>query len=62
MKAIDDAGGIMTADDLKSYQAVIRAPVRGNYRGYDIVSMPLALFRRRRAAGDPEHPRRLSDG
>ena len=31
----------MTADDLKSYQAVIRAPVRGNYRGYDIVSMPL---------------------
>ena len=31
----------MTADDLKSYQAVIRAPVRGTYRGYDIVSMPL---------------------
>jgi len=31
----------VTADDLKSYQAVIRAPVRGNYRGYDIVSMPL---------------------
>lgn len=40
-KAVSDAGGIMTADDLKSYQAVIRAPVRGNYRGYDIVSMPL---------------------
>ena len=40
-KAIADAGGIMTTDDLKSYQAVIRAPVRGNYRGYDIVSMPL---------------------
>jgi gamma-glutamyltranspeptidase/glutathione hydrolase len=31
----------MTADDLKSYQAVMRAPVRGSYRGYDIVSMPL---------------------
>ncbi len=31
----------MTSDDLKSYQAVIRSPVRGNYRGYDIVSMPL---------------------
>ena len=30
----------MTPDDLKSYQAVIRAPVRGSYRGYDIVSMP----------------------
>jgi gamma-glutamyltranspeptidase / glutathione hydrolase len=40
VKAIGDAGGIMTSDDLKSYQAVIRAPVRGSYRGYDIVSMP----------------------
>ena len=30
----------MTSDDLKSYQAIIRAPVRGSYRGYDIVSMP----------------------
>ncbi len=40
VKAIGDAGGIMTYDDLKSYQAVIRAPVRGSYRGYDIVSMP----------------------
>jgi len=28
-------------DDLKSYQAIIRTPVRGSYRGYDIVSMPL---------------------
>ena len=40
VKAIRDAGGIMTSDDLKSYQATIRAPVRGSYRGYDIVSMP----------------------
>ena len=40
-KAVSNAGGIMTADDLKSYQAVIRSPVRGSYRGYDIVSMPL---------------------
>ena len=31
----------MTPDDLKSYPAVIRTPVRGSYRGYDIVSMPL---------------------
>ena len=38
--AIRDAGGIMTTEDLKSYQAVIRAPVRGSYRGYDIVAMP----------------------
>src|SRR6476661_1427612 len=40
-KAVRDGGGIMTADDLKSYQAVVRSPVRGSYRGYDIVSMPL---------------------
>jgi gamma-glutamyltranspeptidase / glutathione hydrolase len=40
VKAIGEAGGIMTLDDLKSYQAIIRAPMRGSYRGYDIVSMP----------------------
>lgn len=39
--AVRDAGGIMTSDDLKSYAATIRKPVRGTYRGYDIVSMPL---------------------
>ena len=41
VKAVRDAGGIMTTDDLRSYQAILRAPVRGSYRGYDIVSMPL---------------------
>ena len=41
VKAIDDAGGIMTLDDLKSYAPAIREPVRGSYRGYDVVSMPL---------------------
>jgi len=40
-KAVRDAGGIMTADDLKSYQAILRAPVLGTYRGYEIVAMPL---------------------
>jgi gamma-glutamyltranspeptidase / glutathione hydrolase len=38
---IRDAGGIMTLEDLKAYQPVIREPVRGSYRGFDIVSMPL---------------------
>jgi gamma-glutamyltranspeptidase/glutathione hydrolase len=37
---VREAGGIMTPDDLKSYRPVIRAPVRGNYRGFDIISMP----------------------
>jgi gamma-glutamyltranspeptidase/glutathione hydrolase len=40
VKSIREAGGIMTLDDLKSYRPVIRSPVRGSYRGYDIVSMP----------------------
>jgi gamma-glutamyltranspeptidase/glutathione hydrolase len=40
VKSIGEAGGIMTTDDLESYQPVIRAPVLGSYRGYDIVSMP----------------------
>ena len=32
--------GLITAADLKNYKVVERVPVRGNYRGYDIVSMP----------------------
>src|SRR5262245_41831325 len=38
--AVRKAGGIMTTEDLKNYSAVLRTPVRGTYRGYDIVSMP----------------------
>jgi gamma-glutamyltranspeptidase/glutathione hydrolase len=38
---IQTAGGIITRDDLKSYRPLWREPVRGTYRGYDIVSMPL---------------------
>ncbi|WP_319797720.1 gamma-glutamyltransferase [Nitrobacter sp.] len=40
--AIRAASGIMTLDDLKSYRPLVREPVRGSYRGYDIVSMPLS--------------------
>jgi gamma-glutamyltranspeptidase/glutathione hydrolase len=38
--AIRAAGGIITPADLKHYRPEIRTPVRGSYRGYDIVSMP----------------------
>src|SRR5450755_732747 len=38
--AVQKAGGIMTADDLKKYQAIERPALRGSYRGFDIVSMP----------------------
>ena len=32
--------GLMTMDDLRGYVAKERPPVRGNYRGYEIISMP----------------------
>jgi len=38
--AVKAKGGIFSLDDLKSYQPYIRVPVKGNYRGYDIYSMP----------------------
>jgi gamma-glutamyltranspeptidase/glutathione hydrolase len=38
--ALHAEGGVMTLDDLKDYRAVLRSPVRGSYRGYEIVSMP----------------------
>lgn len=32
--------GLMTMEDLRGYLAKERAPVRGNYRGHEIISMP----------------------
>ena len=34
-------GGLITKEDLAAYQPVIRQPIRGTYRGYEIASMPL---------------------
>ena len=39
-RAVTEAGGDMTTEDLANYRAVTREPVRGTYRGYEIVSMP----------------------
>ena len=33
-------GGLITKEDLAKYSPVIRKPIHGNYRGYDIHSMP----------------------
>jgi gamma-glutamyltranspeptidase/glutathione hydrolase len=33
-------GGIITKPDLAQYQAKVRAPVRGTFRGYEVISMP----------------------
>jgi gamma-glutamyltranspeptidase/glutathione hydrolase len=31
--------GLITRDDLKNYQAKQRAPIRGTYRGYEVIGM-----------------------
>ncbi|HWM83067.1 MAG TPA: gamma-glutamyltransferase [Pseudolabrys sp.] len=38
--AVREAGGTMTAADLRGYEARLRAPVSGTYRGYTVLSMP----------------------
>src|ERR1039458_3782024 len=38
--AIDKGGGLVTAADLAAYEVKEREPVRGSYRGYDIISAP----------------------
>ncbi|HZZ24319.1 MAG TPA: gamma-glutamyltransferase [Roseiarcus sp.] len=40
VEAVNAVGGRMTIEDLANYRAVERQPVRGTYRGYDVVSMP----------------------
>jgi gamma-glutamyltranspeptidase / glutathione hydrolase len=38
--AIQQGGGLVTADDLAHYQVEEREPLRGIYRGYEIISAP----------------------
>lgn len=33
-------GGLISHSDLENYQALVREPVRGTYRGYEIISQP----------------------
>jgi len=33
-------GGLITREDLKNYKAIRRVPVKGSYRGYEVISMP----------------------
>ncbi len=40
VKYVNSQGGIFTEEDLLKYEAIERKPVKGNYRGYDIYSMP----------------------
>ena len=38
--AIHKNGGLITAEDLGSYEVKEREPIRGSYRGYDIIGAP----------------------
>ena len=38
--AIHKNGGLITADDLANYEVKEREPVRGTYRGYEVISAP----------------------
>jgi len=38
--AIQKGGGLITADDLANYEVKEREPVRGTYRGYEVISAP----------------------
>ena len=40
VEAVNNAGGRMSLQDLANYEAIARVPVKGDYRGYEIVSMP----------------------
>ena len=38
--AMQKGGGLITVDDLAHYEVKEREPVRGSYRGYDVISAP----------------------
>jgi gamma-glutamyltranspeptidase / glutathione hydrolase len=38
--AMQKGGGLVTAEDLAAYEVKERQPIRGTYRGYDIISAP----------------------
>jgi gamma-glutamyltranspeptidase/glutathione hydrolase len=39
-KEMQANGGLITRDDLKKYVAKERAPLKGTYRGYEVIGMP----------------------
>jgi gamma-glutamyltranspeptidase/glutathione hydrolase len=38
--SIQKGGGLVTADDLANYEVKEREPIRGTYRGYEVISSP----------------------
>ncbi len=40
VESVNESGGIFQRDDLHNYSIDIRQPIRGDYRGYEVYSMP----------------------
>ncbi|MCF7800661.1 MAG: gamma-glutamyltransferase [Candidatus Marinimicrobia bacterium] len=40
VESVQAAGGIISLEDLENYQPVLRRPVTGEYKGYQVLSMP----------------------
>ncbi len=40
VRKVSEDGGRMTAEDLKAFRVRVKEPVRGSYRGYEIISSP----------------------
>ncbi|MFO0580157.1 MAG: gamma-glutamyltransferase [Polyangia bacterium] len=40
VRAVREGGGILSAADLQAYRPVVRTPLVGQYRGYQLVTMP----------------------
>jgi gamma-glutamyltranspeptidase/glutathione hydrolase len=39
-RAVAASGGVLTTDDLRAYKPTTRAPLRGVYRGHEVITMP----------------------
>jgi gamma-glutamyltranspeptidase/glutathione hydrolase len=39
-QSVQQAGGLITLEDMKNYQAIEREVIKGDYRGYQVISMP----------------------
>ncbi len=52
---MDRGGGLISLADLAAYRAIWRDPIKIEYRGYTIYSMPPASLGRRHAGADSQH-------
>jgi gamma-glutamyltranspeptidase / glutathione hydrolase len=40
VRQMEESGGLITLEDLERYRPILRQPVRGTYRGYEVLTMP----------------------